>query len=201
MEFQIKNDRVARILKESEAFDAEQLKDLPQTDERVCEAVITPYAYDVIYQAAAHDVTLDFSYETLSGLPVGLSGVYKNCRRQNRSIQNSGNLTIRSYAAYLFLLAINEHDCHLRGEIPPSPLLTVSQEEEARWMMGTMRILTGIRREVVFLPAVHEAAAFVPLGRKTLLTFEADPICRAYLSACRVDLGKRGLSNIAIEVE
>ena len=115
-------------------------------------------------------------------------------------LQDAAKGTARSYAAYLFMVAINEHDCRLRGEQVVSALRPLKEEDGQLWL-NRIHILAGIRREVDFLSAVMEGARIQNLNKKHLVMFLADPVIEAYRSACRVDLGKHGLVNIVLEAK
>lgn len=201
----IKNERLAAILDEAWAFQAMSPKKkqnyvsaLRPNDEKLCECIVGSYALDVFMHAHGNGVKLDFSYETLSGLSNGLQGVYHGYRRMGRDLQRSGDLTARSYAAYLFLLAINEHDCHLHSQQIVSALRPQKPEDGPLWM-DERRIFTGLKRETDFLLVSTESMVRIGLGTQQTVIFQAKPIIRAWRSALGEDLSAHGLEDMAMD--
>lgn len=168
------------------------------TDEEVCEAFIYPFAIDVAQCAAERDKPLDFTYETLCNLPYGLQGVFLDYQKQGLSFYDNCNATEKSFAAYMLLLAINEHDCQLKGENVNS-ILNQAKENSDRIWMNTLRILTGVRREMDFLKLIADNLNILQFGQKKFVSFSVAPFIREYRAAFRVDLAKCGLTDIAFD--
>ena len=202
----VKNERLVEILDEAWAFHALPAKKAQNhiakktlNDERLCEMIISSYALDVFMHAHGYGVTLDYSYETLSNLGNGLQGVYHGYRRMGRDVKRSGDLTVRSFAAYLFLLAINEHDCHLHSQQIVNALHPQSPEDGPLWM-DERRILTGLRRETDFLLPATESLVLMGLGAQQTAFFHVKPIVRAWKSAIGEDLSAHGLEDMAMGI-
>ena len=201
-QIELKNERLAAILDEAWAFQTMSPKkkqtyisSLKPNDEELCESIVGSYALDVYMQGKMRGVHLNFSYETLESISAGIQGVFQGYREMGRDLQRSGDLTARSYAAYLFLMAINEHDCHLHSRQIVSALRPQRPEDGPLWM-DERRILTGLRREEDFLLPVTEGLVTMNLGSLQVLTIEAKPIVRAWKSAMGVDLSAYGLGDI-----
>lgn len=207
MESILKNPRADEIIKKAISVYGKVRpgnidKDLPITSEQVCEAILSAYTLDVIFRAQEHQALLDCTYDTLDKLPIGLQGVLQTYLKEKKrgSLNLIVSSTVKSYAAYLFLLSVNEHDCHLHGKLKQRNALLVKPEKEDPLWMDCVQILTGVKRELDFLPAVLEATTILDFGKKKLVSFTAEPICKAYRLAIGVDLTKHGLANIVLEV-
>ena len=205
-QIELKNERLAAILDEAWAFHAmlpkkkqSYVNSLRPSDEKLCESIVGSYALDVFMHAMQSGNMLDFSYETLPGLGAGVQGVFRGYRQMGRDLQRSGDLTARSYAAYLFLLAINEHDCHLHSQQIVSALRPQKPEDGPLWM-DERRILTGLRREMDFLLPVAESMVRIGLGAQQTVIFQAKPVVRAWRSAMGEDLSAYGLEDMTMGI-
>lgn len=204
------NERLERILtiadisyhapKGKEANYFSLLEDHKRTDEIVCESLLGQYAYDVFVQGAAQKSILDFSYGSLPNLPIGLQGVLQGYLRDGETVANSARSVAKSFAAYLFLLTIKEHDCHLRGEEVNSIIKKSNEDPDALWLFS-MHIYTGVRREIDLLPWILGGLKIMRTERNRIVFFDIDPLVSAYRSAFRIDLKKQGLTNIALEAK
>ncbi len=162
------------------------------------EYLIMGYVADMLRNSAEINRELDLSYDTVENITPTLNPRFREiCEMKNPRQSNALSLA-KSLASYLFLLAMNEHNCTLKVNQMATAIIPASQNEGPLWG-GVLRIKTGIRRELDYLPAVIEGVQMLPVPSKPLLMFTMNPVIRAYRSSTGIDLTDR-LIDIAFEV-
>lgn len=168
-----------------------------KTPKEMGEDLIGTYVLDMLQSAWAAGKDLDFSYETLSDLPVAAASCYRRNREDNPEPIAVGG-TLKSLAAYFFALAMNEHG--LSWEVRQMPVLLNPSKPPRDPLWGVFRIQTGRNRKTDFLLPVSRGCQIKEVMGKRLLTFDLAPLFREYKAVTGVDPEKHGLRSIAFDL-
>ncbi len=194
----IKNDRLGAIIGRAMA------KDTPAWDKMTTqesgEDIIVTYALDMVMNGYKVDAALDFTYATLNLLPVAMRRCLAGYIENGNSFRESVEGLAKSFAAYIFCLAMNENDCPWTVQVMRSKVITPAPGTGPLWANG-YRITTGLRRQADFLIPAMEGGSGMERDGKGLAMLSADPMIKAYKSAFRVDLSEYGLKNMVFEVD
>ncbi len=162
------------------------------------EYIFMGYAMDMVNNSLKTGNALDLTYESLKYIPQAMQAFIQDCRKKGLILNSLSDTVARGFAAYLTILGMNEHNCDFKVYKLGTSLMPPPESEYPLWA-NLLRIKTGTRREVDFLPAVTEGMKCLPGKERSLLTLSLDPVYRAYKSAFRINLTDHGLTNIALE--
>lgn len=193
----IKNDAltviIGRLLEEEPGKPVLEGK----TEQQKLEDVIGTYALDIVYSGWAAGKDLDFSYETLSDLPVAVASCYQ-VSRKDRPEELAVNATIKALAAYFFALSMNEHGLPWNVRFLPEKMCT-NRLDPAIWS-GVSRITTGKKHKADFLLPVLAGCHRNNLLGKKILSFDLAALFKEYKAVTGVDLEQHGLKSIAFDL-
>ncbi len=162
------------------------------------ESIIFGYATDMIGRGEIGR-DLNLTYETVSNISHAINPLFRQYQKSGMWENDPEGSLARALAAYLIVLAMNEHDCPLKVTQMGSKLFPPPEDEYPLWG-GILRIKTGRRREIDFLPSIVEGMKKTSLKGKTLLTITVNPVIRAYRSAVGTDLSQYELKDFIIEL-
>ena len=194
MELTIKNDDlgeiIGKVLAEGEnepVFDG-------RTSEQNGQYMVVTYAMDILRNGLSLGKELQFAYKDLIDLPAAAAACYR-AYRQRESVTYSAQGTAKSLAAYFFILAWNEQD--LPCEVRTKPVLMDPEKEPdfGSWINFTIRL-----KGEDFLRAINEGLRILRTNDgKRLVSYDLNPLMKAYHKATGVDLAEKGLVNIAFD--
>ena len=196
----IRNDRLGEIISRAlaETRPSDQHAD-GLTVQQHGEDLIATYALDMVLNGYKADVSLDFTYDTLRLLPVAVRRCLVGYQEGGNSFRDSVEALAKSFAAYIFCLAMNEHDCPWNVQQLRTRFTPPDKDFGPLWA-NAFRITTGLRRQTDFLiPALEGGMGEIRNG-KGFMILNVAPTVKAYKAAFRVDLNEHGLSDIATEV-
>ena len=198
MELMLKNIRVAHML---ESASREMTREM-RMDE-MTQIMLGAYVQDVLECSEAEGYPLDLTYGTVKKLPFALARIYKDRLEEGEgeaAEQKAAVSTAKHLAAYLFALAVNEHDCPIKTTSVGGPMMKRDPNAEPAWVRNTVRIQVGSDRKRDFLPAVPEATGleYFP-GEKPHLHIESAPIRRVYRAVTGVDLERHGYPEMVFQ--
>ena len=198
-----KNDRVEEMLQRSADFYARPKEEQTYkgfSDGELAELVISSYATDMLASSYQIDRPLDFTYETLDRMPLVLRADLLRYMGGGRTVRQSVEALAKSFAAYIFFLTVNEHDCRWTVSKMRTALTPKEAEFGPLWA-EIYRVTAGIRREEDFLTAALAGAQVKVGDKKALVMLDAAPTVKAYRRAFRVDLREHGLVSFATEID
>ena len=198
MELMLKNIRVAQML---ESASREMTREMPMDE--MTQIMLGGYVQDVLEYSEAAGYPLDLTYGTVKKLPFALARLYRDrleAGEGEAAEQKAAVSTAKHLAAYLFALAVNEHDCAIKTTSVGGPMMKRDPNAEPAWVNNTVRIQIGSDRKRDFLPAVLEATGleYFP-GEKPHLHIEFAPIRRAYRAVTGVDLESHGYPEMVFQ--
>ena len=198
MELMLKNIKVAQML---ESASCEMTPEM-RLDE-MTQIMLGGYVQDVLEYSEAAGHPLDLTYGTVDKLPFALAPLYRDRLGEGEgeaAEQKAAISTAKHLAAYLFALAVNEHDCLIKVTRVGGPMMKRDPNAEPAWVNNTVRIQIGTDRRRDFLPAVLDATGleYFP-GEKPHLHIESAPIRRAYRVVTGVDLESRGYPEMVFQ--
>ena len=119
-----------------------------KTPQEIGEDLIGTYALDMIYSGLEIGKKLDFTYDTLTELPVVLA----SCYRRNKSDPPPAaiNGTVKALAAYFFALAMNEHD--FSWDVRQMPVLLNAKNPPKDPLWGVFRVQIGEKKPICCFP-------------------------------------------------
>lgn len=198
MELMLKNIRVAQML---ESASREMTPEM-RMDE-MTQIMLGGYVQDVLECSEAAGDPLDLTYGTVKKLPFALAQIYRDRLEEGEgeaAEQKAAVSTAKHLAAYLFALAVNEHDCPITTTSVGGPMMKRDPNAEPAWVNNTVRIQIGTDRKRDYLPAVLEATGleYFP-GEKPHLHIESAPIRRVYRVVTGVDLESHGYPEMVFQ--
>ena len=142
--------------------------------------------------AQGSGIPLDLTYRTVHFLPVAMETLYgfqkKNGAQDLKTLQSMP----KYLAAYLTILAMNEHNCWFKIKSFPQ-----GRQGLPLWS-DRYSIMTGKKRSLDLLPACTEALTFGTLLSKNGFTLRMEPVVDAYREITGVDLSELGLQNLYV---
>lgn len=198
MELMLKNIRVAQML---ESASREMTPEM-RMDE-MTQIMLGGYVQDVLECSEAAGYPLDLTYGTVKKLPFALARIYHDRLEEGEgeaAEQKAAVSTAKHLAAYLFALAVNEHDCPIKVTRVGGPMMKRDPNAEPAWVNNTVRIQIGTDRRRDFLPVVLDATGldYFP-GEKPHLHIEPAPIRRVYRTVTGVDLESHGYPEMVFQ--
>lgn len=196
MNLMLKNISVAQMLEK-----ASKKMTTEMSLEEKTQVMIGAYVKDVLECSEEVGHPLDLTYETVDKLPFALAAIYQGgLGSGEEEEQRAAISTAKHLAAYLFALAMNEHNCTLSSKRVRLPMMQPDSKEEPAWVNNTVRIQTGVKRPLDFFPAVLDATGleYFP-GKKPNLRIESAPVRRVYRSAIGVDLEDYGYPEMVFQ--
>ena len=196
MELMLKNIRVAQMLESARREMTPEMR----MDE-MTQIMLGGYVQDVLEYSEAAGYPLDLTYGTVKKLPFALAPLYRSELGEGKAAeQRAAVTTAKHLAAYLFALAVNEHDCPIRTTSVGGAMMKRDPNAEPAWVRNTVRIQVGSDRKRDFLPAVLGATGleYFP-GEKPHLHIESAPIRRAYRVVTGVDLESHGYPEMVFQ--
>ncbi|MBQ9045132.1 MAG: hypothetical protein IJ112_04220 [Oscillospiraceae bacterium] len=198
MELMLKNIKVAQMLESAGREIAPEMR----MDE-MAQIMLGGYVQDVLEYSEEAGYPLDLTYGTIDKLPFALAPLYRDRLGEGEgeaAEQKAAVATAKHLAAYLFALAMNEHNCVLSAKRVRLPMLQPDPKAEPAWVNNSVRIQTGMKRQMDFLPVVLDATGLDYFhGEKPHLHIEPGPIRRAYRSAIGVDLEDHGYPEMVFQ--
>lgn len=197
----IKNDRLGAII--GRALEIHQSGNRPiegLNAQQHAEDLIGTFALDMVMNGYKADVALDFTYATLDKLPIALRRDLVGYMESGNSFQDSVEGAAKSFAAYIFCLAMNEQNCPWDATRLRSKFTPPDKDFGPLWA-NAFRVINGERRQVDFLLPALEGCAGEIRGGKGLMMLNVEPTVKAYKAAFRVDLSEFGLINMAVDVD
>ena len=161
------------------------------------EDLIGPYPLDIVNSGWAAGKDLDFSYDTLSDLPVAVASCYQ-VSRKDRPEELAVNATIKALASYFFALSMNEHGLPWNVRFLPEKMRT-NRLDPSNWG-GVSRITTGKKHKADFLLPVLAGCKRNNLFGKKVLSFDLAALFKEYKAVTGVDLEQHGLKNIVFDL-
>ena len=171
----IKNDDLAAIIGRLLKEESDQPALDGKTTQEQGEDLIGTYALDMLYSGLAVDKELDFTYGTLTELPVAVASSYRRYKKGEHpdfAVESTG----KSLAAYFFALAMNEHG--LAWDVRQMPVLLNAKNPPKEPLWGVFRIQTGAKQKSDFLLPVSKGCLTMKIMEKRLLTFDLAPLIR-----------------------
>ena len=198
MELMLKNIRVAQMLESA----SREITPEMRMDEMAL-SMLGAYVQDVLNASEEMGNPLDLTYGTVDKLPLALAPLYRGRmgEGEGRAVeQNAAVTTAKHLAAYLFALAVNEHDCPIKVTRLGGPMMKPDPNAEPAWVNNTVRIQIGTDRRRDFLPVVLDATGldYFP-GEKPHLHIESAPIRRVYRAVTGVDLESHGYPEMVFQ--
>ena len=167
------------------------------TTQEQFEDMIGTYAMDIVYSGWAAGKDLDFTYETLSDLPVAVTSCYQRSRK-DRPEDPAVNATVKALAAYFFALSMNEHGLPWNVQFLPEKMRT-NMYDPAVWS-GISRVTTGKKHKADFLLPVLAGYKRTNLFGKKIMSFDLAALFKEYKAVTGVDLEQHGLKSIAFDL-
>ena len=196
-ELRIKNDDLGAIIGRVLEGEPGKINFDGTTTQEQFEDMIGTYAMDIIYSGWAAGKDLDFSYETLSDLPVAVASCYQR-NRNDRPEDIAVNGTIKALAAYFFALSMNEHGLPWNVQLLPEKTRT-NMYDPAVWS-GISRVTTGKKHKADFLLPVLAGYKRTNLFGKKIMSFDLAALFKEYKAVTGVDLEQHGLKSIAFDL-
>ena len=203
MELQIKSKSAKRILDQLENFDQEAFSKRVEEENLgnmvIAEGLLLGYLDSFFTIIAGRGIQLDMTYQTVDRLPTAIAELYIFHRMggvyQNEPVKRIG-LVEKTLAAYLTLLAMNEHGYSMRVRDYLSDLRKGKKPEYPLWA-EMFSIMTGPHADVDLLPScviAHDRTG-IYVSRNGL-RLNAEPIVEVYRFMSNVNLTKYGFTNI-----
>lgn len=194
MELTIKNDDLGAVIERVLAEGDKAPVFEGRTPEQNGQYMVVTYALDILRNGWPLGKELQFTYADFTDLPVAAAACYRTYR-QRESVTYSTQGTAKSLAAYFFVLAWNEQDrpCEVRTK----PVLMDPEKEPdfGSWINFTIRL-----KGEDFLRAINEGLRILRTNDgKRLVSYDLNPLMKAYHKATGVDLAEKGLVNIAFD--
>lgn len=201
IELIFKNDRLGEIIGRAMAsrqfgkYDYDGI-----TVQQSGEQIIGTYALDMVVNSYEVNAGLDFTCATLDRLPVVMRRNLLGYMENGNPFHSSVERTAKSFAAYLYCLAMNEHNCAWNVTRVRTIILPPDADLGPLWA-NALRITTGEQRQMDLLAAVMEGCNAVTRNDKGLMLVAVGPIVRTYRRAFGVDLSEYGLVDMALEAD
>ena len=196
-ELTIKNDDLGAIIGRVLEGEPGKINFDGTTTQEQFEEMIGTYAMDIVYSGWAAGKDLDFSYKTLSDLPVAVASCYQ-VSRKDRPEELAVNATIKALASYFFALSMNEHGLPWNVRFLPEKMRT-NRLDPSNWG-GVSRITTGKKHKADFLLPVLAGCKRNNLFGKKVLSFDLAALFKEYKAVTGVDLEQHGLKNIVFDL-
>ncbi len=164
------------------------------------EHLICTYALDMIMNGYKADVALDFTYTSLHLLPIAVRRCLEGYLELGLSFRASVEGLAKSFAGYIFCLAMNEQNCIWNVSQLRTKLTAPDVDFGPLWG-ELLRITTGERRQVDFLIPAMEGGMGALKNGKGLMLFDAGPTVKAYKAAFGIDLNEYGIKPMGTIVE
>ena len=194
MELTIKNDDLGEIIGKVLAEGENEPVFEGRTPEQNGQYMVVTYAMDILRNGLSLGKELQFAYKDLIDLPAAAAACYR-AYRQRESVTYSAQGTAKSLAAYFFVLAWNEQDLPCEVRTKPVLMDPVKEPDFGNWINFTIRL-----KGEDFLRAINEGLRiFRTNDGKRLVSYDLNPLMKAYHKATGVDLAEKGLVNIAFD--
>ena len=196
-ELTIKNDDLGAIIGRVLEGEPGKINFDGTTTQEQFEDMIGTYALDIVNSGWAAGKDLDFSYDTLSDLPVAVASCYQ-VSRKDRPEELAVNATIKALASYFFALSMNEHGLPWNVRFLPEKMRT-NRLDPSNWG-GVSRITTGKKHKADFLLPVLAGYKRTNLFGKKIMSFDLAALFKEYKAVTGVDLEQHGLKSIAFDL-
>lgn len=205
MELQIKSKSAKRMLERLDGFDQEafshQIEKENLGNMAIAEGLLLGYLDSFFTIIKGRGILLDMTYETLDRLPTAIAELFifhrMNGVYQNEPVKRIG-LIEKTLAAYLTLLAMNEHGYSMRVRDYLNDLRKGKQPKQPLWA-EMFSIMTGAHGEIDLLPAcviAHDRTG--GYTSRNGLRLNAAPIVEVYQYMTGVSLEKYGFTQIEV---
>lgn len=201
----MKSKSAKRILDQLEGFDQEAFAQRVETENLgnmpIAEGLLLGYLDSFFTVITGRGMVLDLTYATLDRLPAAIEALFLFYRGgdayKNEPVKRIGAVE-KTLAAYLTLLAMNEHGYSLRVKDYLADLRKGKSPRQPLWA-EMFSIMTGAHGEVDLLPAcviAHDrTGGYISRSGIRLL---ADPIVEVYQFMTGVNLTKHGFRTIEV---
>ena len=136
------------------------------------------------------NLDLDLTYNTVKNLPIviayGFNG-WSNC-----SLNERIDISVKSLAAYLMLLCVNEHNCGIQINIP-----AIYTADSLNHGWSGAYVCTGTKQKKDLLNIAKESVKY----ESKTLTIDTEKLNTAYKEMTGVDLSKYGLDGIEATIK
>lgn len=206
MELQLKSKSAKRLLAQLDGFDQEAFSKRVEEENlgnmAIAEGLLLGYLDSFFTIISGRGILLDLTYQTLDRLPNAIAELFIFHRMgeiyKNEPVKRIG-MTEKTLAAYLTLLAMNEHGYSMRVRDYLDDLRKGKRPQQPLWA-EMFSIMTGAHSDIDLLPAcviAHDRTGGY-ISRNGI-RLSAAPIVEVYQFMTGVNLTKYGFGNIEVQ--
>lgn len=193
---------VLDIIKEDKAFSGnpkefqEHVRKYFINSDSTMKKILSGYLQAMEEAADTSNTQLDLTYDTVKNIPIAVSSLAFIQQRDGYDINRNKSVTAKTLAAYLTLLAINNHDIKLDIE----QFANKRNESRPQYWADTYSLRLNFKKKSDFLLAAIEGIKEAPIIVDNGFMIDVDPIISAYKRVTNVDLSEYGLSQIVVNL-
>ena len=205
MNYQVNSDyiqKVLEIIEEDKSFsgDAKAYQELVSksfsTSEGAIQRILAGYLQSLEEAVEASNLELDLTYDTVQNIPIALASLAITQQQAGYDLERNINVTAKTFAAYLTLLAINNHN--VRYDI--EQFSNRNNVSKPNLWADVFSLRLNFKKNSDFLPAVMEGIMDAPVLVENGFMIDTTSIRMAYKRITEVDLEEFGLSNIILSL-
>ena len=142
------------------------------------------------------NVELDMTYETAKNLMPAVIALANLQNKNGYDNQRNAEITMKTLAAYLTLMAVNNHNAKIKVDKKGS-----SRDSRPSLWSDRYYLRINNKRDSDFLPCAIEGINAIPIEVDDGFTVDINALIGAYLRITGVNLADYGLANLIINFE
>jgi len=176
---------------------AQYLISITNSEDDIIRGIFAGYLHAMESGAQIANVLLDMTYETLPNIIPATTALAYLQKKQGYDNQENAELTMKTLAAYLTLMAVNNH----RAKIQVNKRASRRREEAPDLWSYIYYLRINNKRDSDFLPPAIEGINATPVEVANGFTVDVGPLIGAYKRITGVDLEDYGFSNLIIDFD
>lgn len=166
------------------------------TDDDSIKLIFAGYLDAMEDGAGLANVELDMTYETAKNLMPAVIALANLQNKNGYDNQHNAEITMKTLAAYLTLMAVNNHNAKIKVDKKGS-----SRDSRPSLWSDRYYLRINNKRDSDFLPYAIEGINGVPIEVDDGFTVDINALIGAYLRITGVNLADYGLANLIINFE
>lgn len=192
-------ERVLDIKKATDDLNEEQatqyLTSITNSEDDIIRFIFAGYLHAMESGAKIANVVLDMTYETLPNIIPATTALAYLQKKQGYDNQENAELTMKTLAAYLTLMAVNNH----RAKIQVNKRASKRREKAPELWSYIYYLRINNKRDSDFLPPVIEGINTIPVDINNGFTVDINSLIGAYKRVTGVGLDDYGFTNLVID--
>lgn len=174
---------------------AQYLISITNSDDDIIRGIFAGYLHAMESGAVIAKVELDMTYETLPNVMLATTALAYLQKKQGYDNQENAELTMKTLAAYLTLMAVNNH----RAKIQVNKRASKRREKAPDLWSFIYYLRINNKRDSDFLPPAIEGINATPVDVTNGFTVDMNTLIGAYKRVTGVSLDDYGFTNLIID--